>query len=76
MLRPPAPRPVVFSRDSGGERDAVVLPAFPDLAGATIEEVLLAVQQRLKLLYRLVDPTNPRYLNGPGGPGAQSGGSR
>ena len=82
VLRPPAPRPVVFSRDSGGERDAVVLPAFPDLAGATIEEVLLAVQQRLKLLYRLVDPTNPRYLNGPvgprglGGPGAQSGGSR
>lgn len=76
VLRPPAPRPVVFSRDSGGARGAVVLPAFPDLAGATIEEVLLAVQQRLKLLYRLVDPTNPRYLNGPGGPGAQSGGSR
>lgn len=69
MTRPPAPRPVAFSSASSstGDREGIELPALPDLGDATIEDVLLAVQEHLKLLYRLVDPTNapnPRYDSG------------
>ena len=77
-IRPPAPRPVVFSTgaasDSGAAGAAAVslagragpagveLPAFPDLAGATIEQRLLALKERLNLLYGLVDPTQTQTI--------------
>ncbi len=77
VTRPPAPRPVVFSSSrSSGEGEGIELPPLPDLAGATIEDVLLAVQERLKLLYRLVDPGNPSNSRGPTGSSGQSGGSQ
>ena len=50
-LRPPPPRPI----GSSGERGSVELPPFPEIVDAlSIEERLLLVRDRLRLLYRVV----------------------
>lgn len=65
-LRPPAPRPIgpaatgasaPSTLDSTTVRTLGLAP-LPGLEDATIEELLLAIQERLRTLYRLVNPTN------------------
>ncbi len=69
VLRPPSPRPAgresvpddlatVAVSDPAALGGGLELPPLPGLAEATIEELLTAVQGRLRFLYRLVDPTN------------------
>lgn len=67
-IRPPAPRPIAAglaspgstasSAGAGSGGGALGLAPLPLPGEATIEEILAAVQARLRELYRLVDPTN------------------
>ncbi|MDH3744079.1 MAG: hypothetical protein OES47_03135, partial [Acidobacteriota bacterium] len=54
FLDPPAPRPVGKSLGRAGTTERIDLPPFPQISESTpIEEILLVLRNRLRLLYRV-----------------------
>ncbi|MFQ5524782.1 MAG: multiheme c-type cytochrome [Thermoanaerobaculia bacterium] len=79
VLRPPTPRPLTpgatVGSAAGIASGGVDFKPLPKVGEASIEELLLAVQKRLRELYKLVSPTNVSAGRADGS-GGSTGGSR